>query len=65
MRGYALALKNPCFAISAPDGSYSTDHAPAGKYKVTIWHSKLGVISKEVEIKSGQTVELDHQYTAK
>jgi hypothetical protein len=62
MHAWMLVLKNPYYAITAPDGSYSIDQIPAGKYKVTIWHSKLGKKQQEIEITAGGTANLNHEY---
>jgi len=64
MHAYMLVLKNPYFAITAPDGSYTIDNIPAGKYKVTVWHSMLGKKTREVEVKGGASAGLNHAYTS-
>lgn len=63
MHAYIKVLKNPYFAITAADGSYSIDQVPAGKYKVTVWHSDLGEMSKEIEVAGGGSVTLDHTFS--
>ncbi|MFQ5431501.1 MAG: carboxypeptidase-like regulatory domain-containing protein [Nitrospinota bacterium] len=62
MHAYMLVLKNPYYAITAPDGSYTIDNIPPGKYKVTVWHSMLGKKTQEIEVKSGATTSLNHAY---
>jgi hypothetical protein len=62
MHAYMVALKNPYYAITTADGAYSIDNIPAGKYKVTVWHSKLGTMSKQVEIGAGGKATLSHDY---
>ncbi len=62
MHAYMLALKNPYYAITSADGTYSIDKIPAGKYSVIVWHSKLGVISKKIEIGSGGKATFNHEY---
>ncbi len=62
MHAYMMVLKNPYFAVTATDGTYSIDKIPPGKYKVTTWHSKLGTHSQEVEISAGGAVTLNHDY---
>ncbi len=62
MHAWMLVLKNPYYAITAPDGSYSIDQIPAGKYKVTVWHSRLGKKQQEIEITAGGTATLNHEY---
>lgn len=62
MHAWMLVLKNPYYAITAPDGSYSIDQIPAGKYKVTVWHSALGKKQQEIEITAGGTAKLSHVF---
>lgn len=62
MHAYIKVLKNPYFAITAADGSFSIDNVPPGKYKVVVWHSKLGEVKKDVSIEPGKTVELAHEF---
>jgi len=62
MHAYAKALKNPYYGITAADGAFSIDQIPAGKYKVTVWHSSLGTVTRDVEIPAGGSAELKHQY---
>lgn len=63
MHAYMKVLKNPYYAITAADGSYSIDQIPAGKYKVTVWHSSLGKVVKDVEIGAGGAAKLDHTFS--
>lgn len=62
MHAYMLVLKNPYYAITAPDGSYSVDDIPPGKYKVTVWHSMLGKKTQEIEVKGGAAAKLNHAF---
>ncbi len=59
---YIKVLKNPYYAISAPDGSYSIDDIPPGEYKVVVWHSELGEMKKKIKIEAGKSVDLNHQF---
>ena len=63
MHAYILALKNPYYAITAADGSYSIDNIPPGKYSVTVWHSTLGSETKEVEVAGGAAADLSHKFS--
>jgi hypothetical protein len=63
MHSYLKVLKNPYYAISAADGSYSIDNIPPGKYKVSVWHSYLGKVNKDVEIGAGGSAELNHEFS--
>ncbi|MGK7344590.1 MAG: carboxypeptidase-like regulatory domain-containing protein [Candidatus Nitrospinota bacterium M3_3B_026] len=62
MHAYTKVLKNPYYAITAADGSFSIDKVPPGKYKVVVWHSTLGEVKKEVSIEPGKAVEIAHEF---
>jgi len=62
MHAYVLVLKNPYFAVTDSGGSYSINGIPPGKYWVTVWHSFLGSVMKEVEIRPGKTTVLDYRF---
>lgn len=60
MSGYIIVVRNPNYAfVSGEDGRYKIADIPEGKYKVSFWHEVLGEVTKEVEIKAGQTTTLD------
>lgn len=63
MHAYTKVLDNPYYAITAPDGTYSIDGIPSGKYKVIVWHSLLGETSMDVDIGAGKAAELSHKFT--
>jgi hypothetical protein len=42
MKAYVGVLKNPFFAVSAEDGSFTIKGVPAGKYTVVAWHEGPG-----------------------
>lgn len=64
MRAYIMVLKNPYFAVTGPDGSFTipdTAHLnrvgikgvpelPAGTYLVKTWHEKLGTTRATVTV---------------
>ncbi|MGR3309935.1 MAG: carboxypeptidase regulatory-like domain-containing protein [Candidatus Brocadiales bacterium] len=56
MSGYVLTLQNPYFAvITERSGAYAINDVPPGKYTLTTWHEKLRSVSKEIEVKEGET----------
>lgn len=57
MESWGFAVKNPYYALSAKDGSYSIADIPPGTYKVQIWHP---MVNREytVTITPNQTTEL-------
>jgi hypothetical protein len=50
MQAWFKVVDNPYYAVVAPDGSFSIDQIPAGKYNVTAWHPVLGVKTQEVTL---------------
>ena len=50
MEAWVIALPNPYFAKTGPDGSYSIANVPAGKYTLKVWHEKLKFPPQEIEV---------------
>jgi len=63
MLGYVYVAKSPYVTVSAEDGSFTIDDVPPGNYKVTIWHEKLGTVSKDVTVAAGSAAKLDHTFS--
>ena len=53
MGGYWVVADTPYTVLSDADGNFSITDIPAGKYKLKIWHEKLGETSQEVEVSAG------------
>ncbi len=62
MAGWIFVAGNPYYSITGDDGAFSLTDVPAGKYQVQIWHEKLGTQTKEVEVKDGETANLDVEF---
>ena len=62
MGGWIFVAGNPYYSVTGADGAFSIADLPAGKYKVEIWHEKLGTQTKEVEVKAGETAKLDVEF---
>ena len=62
MSGWIFVAGNPYYSVTGEDGAFSLTDLPAGKYKVEIWHEKLGKQTKEVEVKAGETAKLDIEF---
>lgn len=42
MKAYVRVFDHPYFAITGPDGSFTFTDAPAGKYRLVVWHGTGG-----------------------
>ena len=50
MSAVVLVRDNPYFAKAAPDGSFTIEGVPAGKYTLTAWHDKAGSAAQEIVV---------------
>lgn len=57
MQAWFLPVTNGHFGMSGGDGSFEITDVPAGKHKVLAWHPVAGNVTKEVEVKDGETVQ--------
>ncbi len=48
-------------ATTGDKGTYEIKDVPPGKYKLRVWHEKLGTLEKEIEITDGGKVEANFQ----
>lgn len=56
MSGWLVVVANPNYAAVTDDaGEAFIDKIPAGKYKVRLWHEKLGETTLDVEISADKT----------
>jgi hypothetical protein len=64
MVGYLRVFDHPYFAVTDKDGRFRIKNAPAGKYRLMIWHEtgwlggKDGRNGREIEIKPAGTTDL-------
>lgn len=59
MSAYIIVLNNPFFVHPDEHGNYSLTDIPAGKYKVHVWHERMEAKNQSVEIKEGETVQIN------
>ena len=50
MSAVVVVRDNPLFTKAAPDGSFSIESVPAGKYTVKAWNERTGEASAEVTV---------------
>jgi hypothetical protein len=67
MGGKIAVLKNPYFAVTDEDGKFEIKDAPAGTYRLVMWHESKGWVigdtepsgkGKEITIKDGEATDL-------
>lgn len=57
MLAWVVAVQNPYFATTGPDGAYSIPDVPAGSYTLKVWHEKLKPASLELTVPESGAVE--------
>ena len=78
MNGWMLGLPHPYFDVSDKNGAFDITDIPPGKYKLIAWHEGYNIkefasdkrpiydephiIEKEIELTSGQVLELDFEF---
>jgi hypothetical protein len=63
-KAYVSVFSHPFFAVSDADGNYKIEGLPAGSYKITAWHEKLGEKTVEVVFVPGESKSLGFSFAA-
>lgn len=58
MSASIMVFDHTYFTIPKADGSFAIDDVPAGSYKVSAWHERIGENSQPVKIDAGRTAEI-------
>ena len=69
MHGRIAVLKHPYCAVTDEDGKFEIKDAPAGEFRVVVWHEEVGWVlgendkaptrdGKKITIKAGETTDL-------
>jgi plastocyanin len=61
MSGWIVVTDNVFYDVSREDGTFNLAGVPAGKYTLEVWHEKLGRATQEVEVKPGETVNVNYE----
>jgi Carboxypeptidase regulatory-like domain len=59
MRGLILVLETPHFVTSDTEGRFRLSGLPAGRYTLKAWLSSKTTLERPVELKSGETLQVD------
>ena len=75
MSCYGFVMTHPFFDVTkghlndggdnAKRGAFEIKNLPAGKYTVEAWHETFGELKQEIEIKDGETKEIEFKYSEK
>ena len=68
MNASVRVFDHPYFAVTNENGEFEIKDAPAGKYRLVMWHEEAGWVNggktgQEVEIKAGGTTEVNEKPT--
>lgn len=58
-RAYIAVFDHPYFAVTGPDGKFSIDGIPPGKYTLATWHERTGKHEQPIEVTAGGAVKTD------
>ena len=50
MTGFVIALKTPYFTQAGADGRFTLENIPAGQYKLSAWHDRTALATKEITV---------------
>lgn len=63
MQNFFRTVKSPYYAVVNPDGTFSIDQIPPGKYEVEVWHPLLGEQEAEITFEPGKSVTKDFEFS--
>jgi len=58
MSAWVVVAAHPFYAVTGADGRFAFDQLPAGRYKLQIWHERLGTVPASVTVGEGQAAQL-------
>ncbi|MDT8341193.1 MAG: hypothetical protein RQ751_06745 [Longimicrobiales bacterium] len=63
MSAYVGVLDHPYHSVTDTDGSFALETLPPGDYVVEAWHEVYGVLSQEVTVATGETLEISFEFS--
>jgi hypothetical protein len=63
MVAFIGVVNHPYFAVSARDGAFEIQRAPAGSHTIQVWHERYGMLTQTVRVKGGSTTIVDFTYS--
>lgn len=62
MRAYVGIVSNPFYGVTPDDGTVDLSGVPPGTYGIGIWHEKLGILERQVELAASGEVSVEVTY---
>jgi hypothetical protein len=57
-RAWIAVFDHPYFAVTPPNGTFTIDSIPPGRYRLATWHERIGTRERFVEVKEGEAAEV-------
>jgi len=68
MKGWLISFRHPYYAVTNEKGEFEIKNAPAGKWRLQIWHEGAGFVQKDpqnrgvtITVEDGKTTQVDKQ----
>lgn len=65
MQGYVHVALHPYYQLTGADGAFRLENVPPGKYELAVWQEYLGEQTFPVEVKAGETSDVQIVLTPK
>ena len=59
MRSWVVVAAHPYYRVTPPTGAFAFDNLPAGRYKLQVWHERLGRSTREIVVPEKGSAPLD------
>jgi hypothetical protein len=65
MKAWFHVMPHPFFATTDENGAFEIKNLPPGKYTLEAWHEKLGTKTMDIEVKEGETADVEFELSMK
>jgi hypothetical protein len=62
MQSWGMAVGNPYFAVTGPEGDFTISDLPPGTYDVVAWHPQMQVQTKQVTVAANGEADLTFEF---
>jgi plastocyanin len=59
MSAWIVVAEHPYYAVTDADGRFEIKDIPAGDYTLALWHESLGLETKGIRVREGETVKIN------